>query len=124
MKKIETNAAPKAIGPYSQAITVGNFVYTSGQIPINPASGEIETVDIVRQTEQVIKNIEAILSASGSSLEKAVKTTCFLTNIGDFTRFNEIYAKYFTQNPARSCVEVSALPKNSLVEIEVIAVLD
>lgn len=124
MKKIETNAAPKAIGPYSQAITVGNFVYTSGQIPINPASGEIETVDIVRQTEQVIKNIEAILSASGSSLEKAVKTTCFLTNIGDFTRFNEIYAKYFTQNPARSCIEVSALPKNSLVEIEVIAVLD
>lgn len=124
MKKIETNAAPKAIGPYSQAITVGNFVYTSGQIPINPDSGEIEAVDIVGQTEQVIKNIEAILSASGSSLEKAVKTTCFLTNIDDFTRFNEIYAKYFTQNPARSCVEVSALPKNSLVEIEVIAVLD
>lgn len=124
MKKIETNAAPKAIGSYSQAITVGNFVYTSGQIPINPASGEIETADIVRQTEQVIKNIEAILSASGSSLEKAVKTTCFLTNIDDFTRFNEIYAKYFTQNPARSCVEVSALPQNSLVEIEVIAVLD
>ena len=124
MKKIETNAAPKAIGPYSQAITVGNFVYTSGQIPINPASGEIETVDIVGQTEQVIKNIEAILSASGSSLEKALKTTCFLTNIGDFAKFNEIYAKYFTGNPARSCVEVSALPKNSLVEIEVIAVLD
>ena len=124
MKKIETNAAPKAIGPYSQAITVGNFVYTSGQIPINPASGEIETVDIVGQTEQVIKNIEAILSASGSSLEKALKTTCFLTNIGDFAKFNEIYAKYFTENPARSCVEVSALPKNSLVEIEVIAVLD
>ena len=124
MKKIETNAAPKAIGPYSQAITVGNFVYTSGQIPINPASGEIETIDIVGQTEQVIKNIEAILSASGSSLEKAVKTTCFLTNIGDFAKFNEIYAKYFTGNPARSCVEVSALPKNSLVEIEVIAVLN
>ena len=124
MKKIETNAAPKAIGPYSQAITVGNFVYTSGQIPINPISGEIETADIVGQTEQVIKNIEAILSASGSSLEKAVKTTCFLTNIGDFAKFNEIYAKYFTGNPARSCVEVSALPKNSLVEIEVIAVLD
>ena len=124
MKKIETNAAPKAIGPYSQAITVGNFVYTSGQIPINPASGEIETVDIVGQTEQVIKNIEAILSASGSSLEKTVKTTCFLTDIGDFARFNEIYAKYFTGNPARSCVEVSALPKNSLVEIEAIAVLN
>ena len=124
MKKIETNAAPKAIGPYSQAITVGNFVYTSGQIPINPISGEIETADIVGQTEQVIKNIEAILSASGSSLEKAVKTTFFLTNIGDFAKFNEIYAKYFTGNPARSCVEVSALPKNSLVEIEVIAVLD
>ena len=124
MKKIETNAAPKAIGPYSQAITVGNFVYTSGQIPINPISGEIETADIVGQTEQVIKNIEAILSASGSSLEKALKTTCFLTNIGDFAKFNEIYAKYFTGNPARSCVEVSALPKNSLVEIEVIAVLD
>ena len=124
MKKIETNAAPKAIGPYSQAITVGNFVYTSGQIPINPISGEIETADIVGQTEQVIKNIEAILSASGSALEKAVKTTCFLTNIGDFAKFNEIYAKYFTGNPARSCVEVSALPKNSLVEIEVIAMLD
>ena len=124
MKKIETNAAPKAIGPYSQAITVGNFVYTSGQIPINPISGEIETADIVGQTEQVIKNIEAILSASGSSLEKALKTTCFLTNIGDFAKFNEIYAKYFTGNPARSCVEVSALPKNSLVEIEVIAVLN
>ena len=124
MKKIETNAAPKAIGPYSQAITVGNFVYTSGQIPINPASGEIETIDIVGQTEQVIKNIEEILSASSSSLEKALKTTCFLTNIGDFAKFNEIYAKYFTGNPARSCIEVSALPKNSLVEIEVIAVLD
>ncbi len=124
MKKIETNAAPKAIGPYSQAITFGNFVYTSGQIPINPASGEIDTVDIVGQTEQVIKNIEAILTVSGSSLEKTVKTTCFLANIGDFTRFNEIYAKYFTGKPARSCVEVSALPKNSLVEIEVIAVLD
>ena len=124
MKKTETNAAPKAIGPYSQAITVGNFVYTSGQIPINPASGEIETVDIVGQTEQVIKNIEAILSASGSSLEKTVKTTCFLANIEDFASFNEIYAKYFTGNPSRSCVEVSALPKNSLIEIEVIAELN
>ena len=121
MKIIETKNAPAAIGPYSQAIVIGDLVYTSGQIPINPASGQIEADDIKSQAEQVIGNLSAVLDAAGSSLEDAVKTTCFLANMKDFADFNEVYAKYFTGKPARSCVEVSALPKGALVEIEVIA---
>lgn len=121
MNTIHTNNAPEAIGPYSQAIAVGNLIYTSGQIPINPKTGNVEAVGISEQTEQVCKNLKAVLEAAGSSLEKAVKTTCFLNDIGDFTQFNEVYAKYFTNKPARSCVEVSALPKGVLVEVEVIA---
>ena len=121
MKIIETKNAPAVIGPYSQAIVIGDLVYTSGQIPINPASGQIETDDIKSQAEQVIGNLSAVLDAAGSSLEDAVKTTCFLANMKDFADFNEVYAKYFTGKPARSCVEVSALPKGALVEIEVIA---
>ncbi|MEE3496859.1 MAG: RidA family protein [Butyrivibrio sp.] len=121
MEIISTKEAPAAIGPYSQAIVSGNLIYTSGQIPINPASGNIEASDIAAQTEQVIKNLKAVLAASGSSLEKVVKTTCFLQHIQDFVIFNSVYEKYFTVKPARSCVEVAALPKGALVEIEVIA---
>ena len=121
MEIISTKEAPAAIGPYSQAIVSGNLIYTSGQIPINPASGNIEASDIAAQTEQVIKNLRAVLAASGSSLEKVVKTTCFLQHIQDFAIFNSVYEKYFTVKPARSCVEVAALPKGALVEIEVIA---
>lgn len=121
MEIISTKEAPAAIGPYSQAIVSGNLIYTSGQIPINPASGNIEASNIAAQTEQVIKNLKAVLAASGSSLEKVVKTTCFLQYIQDFATFNSVYEKYFTVKPARSCVEVAALPKGALVEIEVIA---
>ena len=121
MKIIETKNAPAAIGPYSQAIVIGDLVYTSGQIPINPVSGQIEADDIKAQAEQVIGNLSAVLDAAGSSLEDAVKTTCFLANMKDFADFNEVYAKYFTWKPARSCVEVYSLPKGALVEIEVIA---
>ena len=121
MEIISTKAAPAAIGPYSQAIVTGNLIYTSGQIPINPASGNIEASDIASQTEQAIKNLKAVLEEAGSSLEKVVKTTCFLQHIQDFSTFNSIYEKYFTLKPARSCVEVAALPKGALVEIEVIA---
>ncbi len=121
MQIVSTNNAPAAIGPYSQAITTGSLVYTSGQIPINPSTGNIETTDIASQTEQVIKNLSAVLEAAGTSLSKVVKTTCFLQHIQDFATFNSVYEKYFTVKPARSCVEVAALPKNALVEIEVIA---
>lgn len=121
MKKISTDKAPAAIGPYSQAIAVGNMLFTSGQIPINPASGNIEATDIKAQTEQVMKNLGEVLSAAGSSFEKAIKTTCFLADIADFAAFNEVYAKYFTEKPARSCVAVKSLPKGALVEVEVIA---
>ena len=122
-KKISTDKAPAAIGPYSQAIVHGDLVFTSGQIPINPASGNIEAEGIAAQTEQVMKNLGEVLSAAGSSYEKAVKTTCFLANISDFAAFNEVYAKYFTEKPARSCVAVKDLPKGALVEVEVIASL-
>ena len=121
--KISTNNAPAAIGPYSQAVVAGNMVYTSGQIAINPASGNIEAADIVGQTEQVMKNLGAVLEAAGSSFAKAIKTTCFLADIADFAAFNEIYGKYFTEKPARSCVAAKALPKGALVEVEVIAEL-
>lgn len=121
MDIISTKNAPEAIGPYSQAIVTGSLIYTSGQIPINPASGKIEATDIAGQTEQAVKNLKAVLEAAGSSLEKVVKTTCFLQHIQDFAVFNSVYEKYFTVKPARSCVEVAALPKGALVEIEVIA---
>ncbi len=123
MKKIATNNAPGAIGPYSQAVVCGNMLYTSGQIAIDPATGALAGDDIVTQTEQVMKNLGAILEAAGSSYEKTVKTTCFLANIADFAAFNEIYGKYFTEKPARSCVAVKDLPKAALVEVEVIAEL-
>ena len=119
--RISTDKAPAAIGPYSQAVVVGNMVYTSGQIAINPASGNIEACDVIGQTEQVMKNLSAVLSAAGSSFEKAIKTTCFLADIKDFASFNEVYAKYFTTKPARSCVAAKDLPKGALVEVEVIA---
>lgn len=121
MEKIYTNNAPEAIGPYSQAVKVGNLVFTSGQIPINPASGNIEAKGIEAQTEQVMKNLSAVLTAAGTSCENAIKTTCFLSDMADFAAFNGIYAKYFTEKPARSCVAVKTLPKNVLVEVEVIA---
>ena len=121
MNKISTEKAPAAIGPYSQAIVHGGLVFTSGQIPIDPATGNIDAVGITAQTEQVMKNLSAVLSAAGSSFEKAIKTTCFLADIADFAAFNEVYAKYFTEKPARSCVAVKSLPKGALVEVEVIA---
>lgn len=120
-KKIATDKAPQAIGPYSQAIVTGGLVFTSGQIPINPESGNIEVADIKEQTEQVMKNLGEVLRAAGTDYAKAVKTTCFLANISDFAAFNEVYAKYFTEKPARSCVAVKDLPKGALVEVEVIA---
>ena len=120
-KIIHTNNAPEAIGPYSQAVTVGNLVFTSGQIAINPESGKVEATTIEAQTEQVCKNLKAVLEASGSSLEKVVKTVCFLRNMEDFAAFNGVYAKYFTGKPARSCVAVRQLPKDVLVEIDTVA---
>lgn len=121
METIYTKSAPEAIGPYSQAIVCGDFVFTSGQIPINPESGNVEAVGITEQTEQVCKNLKAVLEKAGSSLSKAIKTTCFLKNMEDFTKFNEVYAKYFIGKPARSCVAAASLPKGVLVEVEVIA---
>lgn len=121
IKKISTDKAPAAIGPYSQAISFGNMIFTSGQIPINPESGNVEAVGITEQAEQVMKNLGEVLTASGSSFEKAIKTTCFLADMSDFAAFNEVYAKYFTEKPARSCVAVKTLPKGVLVEVEVIA---
>ena len=121
MKKVETEKAPAAIGPYSQAMITGGLVYTSGQIAIDPATGNLVEGDVRVQTEQVMKNLGAVLSAAGTSYENAVKTTCFLADISDFAVFNEVYGKYFTEKPARSCVAVAALPKGALVEVEVIA---
>lgn len=121
MKTIHTDKAPKAVGPYSQAVVSGGIVYTSGQIAINPATNTIEAVTIEEQTEQVMQNLKAVLEESGSSFENAIKTTCFLADMNDFTAFNGIYGKYFTSLPARSCVAVKTLPKNVLVEVEVIA---
>ena len=119
--KVSTNKAPAAIGPYSQAVVVGNLIFTSGQIPLNPETGVIEGETIAEQTHRVCKNLEAVLEAAGSSLKNAVKTVCFLADIGDFAAFNEVYAQYFTEKPARSCVAVKDLPKGALVEVEVIA---
>ena len=121
MNKIYTNNAPEAIGPYSQAVECGGLIYTSGQIAINPESGQIESNDIKGQTTQVMKTLTAVLEAAGSSVDKAIKTVCFLADMNDFASFNEIYGEYFTSKPARSCVAVKQLPKNALVEVEVIA---
>lgn len=123
LNKISTDKAPGAIGPYSQAIICGNMLYTSGQIPINPETGNIEATDITAQTEQVMKNLGAVLKSAGTSFENVVKTTCFLDEISDFGAFNEVYAKYFTSKPARSCVAVKDLPKGALCEVELIAVV-
>ena len=120
MIKIETAKAPGAIGPYSQGFIVNGIVYTSGQIPVDPATGDIPA-GIAAQTEQSCKNVAAILEAAGTDLTKVIKTTCFLADMGDFAAFNEVYAKYFTGKPARSCVAVKTLPKNVLCEIEAIA---
>ena len=118
---ISTNKAPGAIGPYSQGWAVGSFVYTSGQIPVDPATGEVPA-GIAAQAEQSCKNVAAILEAAGTTLESVIKTTCFLADMGDFAAFNEVYAKYFTSKPARSCVAVKDLPKGVLCEIEAVAV--
>ena len=120
-KIIHTDAAPAAIGPYSQAVVAGGLVFTSGQIAINPETGAVEATTIEAQTEQVCKNIAAVLKASGSSLERVVKTVCFLSDMGDFAAFNAVYSTYFTGKPARSCVAVRELPKGVLVEVDTIA---
>ena len=121
MNKVYTNKAPEALGPYSQAIVTGNMVFTSGQIAINPETNTVEATDIKGQTLQVMKNLGEVLKEAGSSFEKAVKTTCFLKNMSDFAAFNEVYGEYFSSKPARSCVAVKELPKDVLVEVEVIA---
>lgn len=121
MKTISTDKAPAAVGPYSQAKVVGGLLFASGQIPLNPATGTVVEGGIVEQTEQVCKNIEAVLTEAGADFSKVVKTTCFLADISDFKAFNEVYAKYFTSKPARSCVAVKDLPLGVIVEVEIIA---
>lgn len=123
LKKVYTSNAPEAIGPYSQAIICGNMLFTSGQVPINPATGNVETEGITDQAKQVMKNLAAVLEEAGTSFDKVVKTTCFLSDMNDFAAFNAVYAEYFTSKPARSCVAVKTLPKNVLCEVEVIAVI-
>lgn len=123
MQKIYTDKAPAAIGPYSQAIVVNGMLYTSGQIPLDPASGKVVEGGIKEQALQVMKNLKAILDAAGTSFENVMKTTCFLADMGDFAAFNEVYGEYFTEKPARSCVAVKDLPKGVLVEVELIAVV-
>lgn len=123
MKVISTSSAPAAIGPYSQAMVTGNLLFTSGQIAIDPATGKVVEGGIVEQTEQIMKNLGEVLKAAGATFDNAVKTTCFLAEIADFAAFNEIYGKYFTSKPARSCVAVKDLPKGVLAEVEVIAEL-
>lgn len=124
MKVIATENAPKAIGPYSQGIVTGNMLYTSGQIPADPATGAIIGEDITAQAEQVMKNLGGIIEAAGASYEKTVKTTCFLADMNDFAAFNAVYEKYFVGKPARSCVAVKTLPKNVLCEVEAIVELN
>ncbi len=123
MEKVYTRNAPDAIGPYSQAIKANGLVFTSGQIAINPVVGDVEATTIEEQTKQVCENLKNVLESAGSSLEKAVKTVCFLADMNDFAAFNAVYGTYFTSKPARSCVAVKTLPKNVLVEVEVIAEL-
>ena len=119
--KIHTDLAPAAIGPYSQAVTAGNLIFTSGQIALNPETGILEGETVTEQTHRVCKNLDAVLTAAGSSLKNAIKTTCFLQDMADFAAFNEVYTQYFTEKPARSCVAVKTLPKGALVEVEVVA---
>ncbi len=121
LKVIHTDKAPAAIGPYSQAIAFGNMLFTSGQIPVDPANGEVVAGGITEQAEQVMKNLAEVLKEAGATFESVAKTTCFLADMGDFAAFNTVYAKYFTKNPARSCVAVKALPKGVLCEVECIA---
>ena len=121
MKRIYTDKAPAAIGPYSQGYISNGFFFTSGQVPLDPATGTIVGEDIAAQTEQVMQNLGALLEAAGTGFANVVKTTCFLADMGDFATFNEIYGRYFTEKPARSCVAVKTLPKNVLVEVELIA---
>lgn len=121
MVRIYTENAPAAIGPYSQAIKTNGFVFTSGQIALDPATGEVVAGGITEQTVRICENIKAVLAEAGSSLDKVVKTTCFLADMNDFSAFNNVYGQYFTQKPARSCVAVKALPKGVLAEVEVIA---
>lgn len=123
MTKITTEKAPAAVGPYSQAVVINGMVYTSGQIALDPVTGELVGKTIEEQAEQVMKNLAAVLEAAGAKPENAVKTLCFLTDINDFAAFNEVYARYFKEKPARSCVGVQSLPKGALCEVEVIAVL-
>ncbi len=123
MKKIHTDKAPAAVGPYSQAVEINGIVYTSGQIPLDPVTGELVGETIEEQAEQVMKNLMAILEAAGTKPENVVKTLCFLTDMGDFAAFNEVYAKYFTEKPARSCVAIKSLPKGAICEVEVIAAI-
>ena len=121
IEKIITDLAPKAIGPYSKAIKAGDLLFLSGVMPINPATSELEPNDIELQAKRIMSNIDALLKAAGYSVDNVVKTTCFLADINDFAKFNEVYADYFTSKPARSCVAVKDLPKKALVEVEVIA---
>ncbi len=123
MKKLHTDKAPAAIGPYSQAVICGGMLYTSGQIPLDPATGAIRGADITEQTEQVMRNLAAVLEEAGVGFENVIKTTCFLSDMGNFAAFNEVYARYFTGKPARSCVAVKELPKGALVEVELMAEL-
>jgi 2-iminobutanoate/2-iminopropanoate deaminase len=122
--KIATNNAPAAIGPYSQAIRCGNMLYSSGQIPLDPATGNMVGENITEQAEQVMKNLQAVLTEAGTDFDHVVKTTCFLANMNDFAAFNAVYGSYITSAPARSCVAVAALPKGALVEVEVIAICE
>ncbi len=121
LKRVSTNKAPAAIGPYSQAAWAGNFLYLSGMMPIDPATGALEPADISTQAARIMKNVEAVLAEAGLSQEDVVKTTCFLSDMGNFAAFNAVYGEYFTSKPARSCVAVRELPKGALVEVEVIA---
>lgn len=123
MEKIYTDKAPAAVGPYSQAVVAGGMVYTSGQIALDPATGELAGDTITQQAEQVMKNLVAVLEAAGTKPENVVKTLCFLTDMNDFAAFNEVYARYFTEKPARSCVGVASLPKGAICEVEVVAAL-
>lgn len=124
LKKVATDKAPAAIGPYSQGVIVNNMLFSSGQIPLDPVSGEIVGSTITEQAQQVMKNLGAVLQEAGADYAKVVKTTCFLADMEDFAAFNEVYGEYFTQKPARSCVAVKTLPKNALCEVEVIASLE
>ena len=123
LKKISTDKAPAAIGPYSQAIMANGFLFTSGQIPINPATGNVDAEGITAQTEQVMVNLKAVLEEAGTSFDNVVKTTCFIADMGDFAAFNEVYVKHITSAPARSCVAVKALPKGVLCEVEAVAIV-